>query len=202
MNRYLSSALILSFTAAMTLGVAAQTNRPAAQASQDPSDSMSKSSAAGMPMADARFMKKAAAGGMAEVEMGKLAVQKASSDQVKQFGQRMIDDHSKANEQLNQLALQQHIDLPRQPYAKDKETKARLEKLSGVEFDQAYMTDMVNDHKQDVTEFQQESKSAKDPALKSFVEQTLPVLREHLSQAQQILPAQKAEADHAGNPGR
>jgi putative membrane protein len=200
MNRYLIHSLALSFAAAMTLSLSAQTTEARGQASQ--TDSMSKSSAAGMPVADAKFMKKAASGGMAEVELGKLAVQKASSDQVKQFGQRMIDDHSKANEQLNQLASQEHIDLPKQPYAKERETKARLEKLSGVEFDQAYMTDMVNDHKQDVAEFQQESTSAKDPALKSFVEQTLPVLREHLNQAQQILPAQKAEADHAGNTAR
>src|SRR5690242_9473059 len=140
MKRILSSLVALSFAAMVTLAASAQTGAQSGQESQDPNHSMSntKTSPAGMTMSDQHFMKKAAQGGMAEVELGQLAVQKASSDQVKQFGQRMVDDHTKANDQLKQLAAQEHVQLPTQPAAKDKATKARLEKLSGKEFDQAY----------------------------------------------------------------
>lgn len=180
----------------MALTASAQTGMQSGQDSQDSNHSMSntKTSAAGMTMADETFLKKAAQGGMAEVELGQLAVQKASSDQVKQFGQRMVDDHSKANDQLKQLAEQEHVKLPTQPSAKDKATKAKLENLSGKEFDEAYMSDMLKDHKKDVAEFDRESKNAKDPAVKNFVEQTLPTLREHLKQAQQIPPNANTQA--------
>lgn len=191
MKGILTSLVTLSFAGVMTLGASAQTGMQSGQDSQEPTHSMSntKTSAAGTTMSDETFMKKAAAGGLAEVELGQLAEQKASSDQVKQFGKRMVDDHSKANDQLKQIAEQEHVKLPTQPSAKAKAVKAQLEKLSGSEFDQAYMSDMVKDHRRDVSEFEKESKNANDPALKSFTEQTLPTLREHLSQAQQIAPA-------------
>ncbi len=139
---------------------------------------------------DSTFVKKAAQGGMAEVVLGQLAVQKASNEQVKKFGQRMVDDHTKANEELKQVAAQKNIDVPQQLDAKDKMTKARLEKLSGAQFDKAYMRDMVNDHRKDVAEFERASKMVKDPVVKSFAEQTLPTLREHLKEAEQIAPKQ------------
>src|SRR5580765_5019376 len=114
MRRILSSLVAVSFAGVMTLAASAQTGMQSGQDSQDPNHSMSnaKTSPAGMTMADETFLKKAAQGGMAEVELGQLAVQKASSDQVKQFGQRMVDDHSKANDQLKQLAQQEHVKLP------------------------------------------------------------------------------------------
>ena len=205
MKRILSSLVAVTFAGVMTLAASAQTG---AQSGQDPQDSShtmsnSKTSAAGTTMADDTFMKKAAAGGLAEVELGQLATQKASSDQVKQFGQRMVDDHSKANDQLKQIADQEHVKLPTQPSAKAKAIKAQLEKLSGSQFDQAYMKDMVKDHRRDVAEFEKESKNAQDPAVKNFAEQTLPTLREHLSQAQQIAPpAEKTQASNPGNSMR
>jgi len=204
MKRILSSLVALSFAGVMTLSASAQTGMQNGQDSQDRNPSMSntKTSPAGMTMSDEHFIKKAAQGGMAEVELGQLAVQKASSDQVKQFGQRMVDDHTKANDQLKQVAQQKNVTLPTEPSAKDKATKARLEKLSGTDFDKAYMSDMVKDHKKDVAEFERESKSGKDDAVKSFAEQTLPTLREHLSQAQQIAPAEKTQANNAGNSMR
>jgi len=197
MRRILSSLIAVSFAGVMTLAASAQTG----QDSQDPNHSMlnAKTSPAGMTMADQTFLKKAAQGGMAEVELGQLAVQKASSDQVKQFGQRMVDDHSKANDQPKQLAQQEHVKLPTQPSAKDKATKAKLENLSGKEFDEAYMSDMLKDHKKDVAEFERESKNAKDPAVKDFAEQTLPTLREHLKQAQQISPSANTQASNGNS---
>jgi len=197
MRRILSSLIAVSFAGVMTLAASAQTG----QDSQDPNHSMlnAKTSPAGMTMADQTFLKKAAQGGMAEVELGQLAVQKASSDQVKQFGQRMVDDHSKANDQLKQLAQQEHVKLPTQPSAKDKATKAKLENLSGKEFDEAYMSDMLKDHKKDVAEFERESKNAKDPAVKDFAQRTLPTLREHLKQAQRISPSANTQASNGNS---
>ncbi len=147
-----------------------------------------------MSKADATFIKKAAGGGMAEVELGRLATEKASNPDVKQFGQRMVDDHSKANDQLKQVAAEKHVTLPTSISAKDKATKAKLEALSGDQFDRAYMEDMVKDHKQDVAEFQKASKSASDPQIKDWASQTLPTLQDHLKEAQRIAPTQKAEA--------
>lgn len=163
---------------------------PAALAQSNNASASSAKPSPGLAAADAKFMKEAAGGGMAEVQLGKLAQEKASSDQVKQFGQRMVDDHSKANQQLEQIAAQKNVRLPKQPNAKEQAEKSRLEKLSGDQFDKAYMSHMVADHKKDVAEFQKESSAAHDPDIKSFASQTLPTLQEHLKQAQSISPAQ------------
>jgi putative membrane protein len=137
---------------------------------------------------DRTFIKKAAQGGLAEVELGKLATEKAASPEVKQFGQRMVDDHSKANEQLKQVASEKGVAVPEKLSPKDAATKARLEKLSGKAFDRAYMHDMVVDHTKDVSEFRMEAKNAKDPDVKNFASQTLPTLEDHLKEAKSIAP--------------
>jgi len=192
MNGLLNMLLVVAFGIAMTFTASAQ------QAKDANGTAMSSKKSASTTTSDTMFLKKAAQGGLAEVELGQLATQKASSDEVKKFGQRMVDDHSKANDQLKQVAEQKHINLPTEPSAKDKATKARLEKLSGEQFDRAYMKDMVKDHRTDVAEFAHESKTARDPAVKSFAEQTLPTLREHLKQAEQIAPTQKTGKTTSG----
>jgi putative membrane protein len=133
---------------------------------------------------DKKFVTNAAQGGMAEVQLGKMATEKASSDSVKQFGQRMVDDHSKANDQLKQVASSKGIELPEDVSAKDKATMNRLSKLSGSAFDKAYMMDMVKDHKTDIAEFQHESASGTDSEIKNFASETLPTLKDHLHQAE------------------
>lgn len=163
--------------------------------SQQAGDSMSAGTSshnASSSSSDTKFVRQAAEGGMAEVALGQLAAQKASSDDVKKFGQRMVDDHSKANDQLKQIASEKNIDLPRDLSMKDKATKARLEKLSGSEFDQAYMSDMVKDHRKDISDFRQESTSGEDPDVKRFATQTLPTLKSHLKQAESITPQSSA----------
>lgn len=185
MRRLLNSLFVIVFAATMTMVAAAQ------EGTNESGSEMSQKKSAGMGDTDSTFLKKAAQGGLAEVELGQLATQKASSEEVKKFGQRMVDDHTKANEQLKQVAAEKKMDLPQTLDAKDKATKARLEKLSGEQFDKAYMRDMVKDHQKDVAEFEHESKMAKDPAIKSFAEQTLPTLREHLKEAEKIAPKQQ-----------
>ena len=137
---------------------------------------------------DQHFMKEAAQGGMAEVELGQLAAERASSAEVKEFAQRMVKDHSQANDQLKQIASQKGVTLPNSLSAKDQATKNKLSKLSGDAFDQAYMSDMRKDHKADIAVFQKESASGKDPDVKQFASQTLPTLKDHLKQAESVSP--------------
>ncbi len=98
----------------------------------------------------------------------------------------MVSDHTQANDQLKQIAAQKGMTLPTSLSAKDAATKARLEKLSGKDFDRAYMRDMVKDHTKDVNEFQNEANNGKDPDIKNFASETAPKLQEHLSMAQQV----------------
>jgi len=132
---------------------------------------------------DIEFVLDAAKGGVAEVELGKMAAERAKSDEVKKFAQRMVDDHSKANDQLKTIAESKGITLPSEPGAQEKATMKRLEKLNGAAFDRAYMQAMVGDHVKDVNEFKKESNSGRDPQVKSFASSTLPTLEEHLQQA-------------------
>jgi len=135
---------------------------------------------------DMKFATKAAQGGMAEVELGKLATQQASSDAVKQFGQRMVDDHSKANDELKQVASSKGIMLPSGLDKKDQTLKDRLSKLHGTAFDSAYMKAMVADHKKDVAEFRKASQNLQDTDLRAFASKTLPTLEDHLKMATDI----------------
>lgn len=133
----------------------------------------------GVSSTDQHFIHEAAVGGMAEVELGKLASEKAESADVKQFGQRMVTDHSKANDQLKSLAADKNIQLPAQLDAKHKATVDRLSKLSGAAFDRAYVQEMVKDHNEDVSEFRKQASSASDADVKAFASKTLPTLQEH-----------------------
>ncbi len=142
-----------------------------------------RTAAKGAAASDAAFMKKAAQGGMAEVQLGNVGVQRAESPDVKQFAQRMVDDHSKANDELSQLAAKKGVDLPKDVDAKHKAAMDRLSKLSGAEFDRAYMRDMVSDHNEDVAEFERESRHTKDADLRAWIDKTLPVLKDHQQMA-------------------
>src|SRR5262249_51808111 len=99
------------------------------------------------------------------------------------FGQRMVDDHSKANDELKTLAQNKNITLPTALDATDKATVDRLAKLNGESFDRAYMQAMVKDHQKDVNEFRTQSKSGKDADVKAWASKTLPTLEEHLKMA-------------------
>ena len=136
--------------------------------------------------ADSQFAMKAAQGGVAEVQMGQLAESKGTNDAVREFGKRMVNDHSKANEQLKQIAEQENVSLPTDMNKTDQATYDRLSKLSGADFDREYARLMVKDHEKDVAEFQKESRSGKDDPIKNFAVQTLPTLQEHLQLAKQM----------------
>ena len=167
-NVVLTAAVVLGLAAAPTFAQGEKTNKNAST----------------KQMSDQTFVTKAAEGGLAEVELGKLAQEKGSSDQVKSFGQRMVTDHSKANDELKTLAQNKNITLPTEIGPHEKALRDRLSKLSGAAFDRAYMRAMLMDHRKDVNEFRHESTAGKDPDVKSFASKTLPTLEEHLKLAQ------------------
>jgi putative membrane protein len=138
------------------------------------------------PNPEQAFMIKAAMGGMLEVQLGELAVQNASNPDVKKFGQRMADDHSKAGDELKSLAETKNVMLPAELGPKEKAMLDRFAKLSGADFDREYMEDMVKDHDKDVAMFENEARGAKDPDVKAWVEKTLPTLKEHQKMAHDI----------------
>jgi putative membrane protein len=137
------------------------------------------------------FAKKAAIGGMMEVQLGQMAAQKASNQRVKDFGQMMVADHSKANDQLKALASQHNVQLPTALDDDHQKKVDDLTKKSGSDFDKAYMSMMVDDHKEDIGEFQDAAKNTDDQALSNFATTTLPVLQKHLDSAQAIKDAIK-----------
>jgi len=150
------------------------------------------SSAQAPTAADHRFVIDTASGGMAEVKLGQLAQEKASSDEVKTFGKRMVDDHTKDGDKLKEAARSDNIALPGELKATDQAAYDRLSKLSGTEFDRAYMQLMVKDHEEDVAEFKKEAASGKNEALKNFAAETLPTLEDHLKQARDVAANRKA----------
>ncbi len=129
---------------------------------------------------DLAFMNDAAPGGMAEIELGHLAVRQAASREVKQFAERVIADHSKAGEELKQLAQRKQVMLPQEVSPGHKETMAKLSVLRGAAFDRAYVTAMVENHMKDVTAFDAVSKGAVDADVKAFATKVLPTLKAHL----------------------
>jgi putative membrane protein len=125
------------------------------------------------------FVRHAAQDGNAEVELGKMAVAQGSDPDVKQFGQKMVDDHSKANDELKNLASSKGIQAPAGVDPKSKATQDRLSKLSGAQFDRAYMQAMVGDHDHAILMFRSFSERGDDPQLKDWASKTLPTLQEH-----------------------
>lgn len=130
---------------------------------------------------DARFVVKAASGGMAEVELGNLAIKKAHNANIRTFGAMMVADHSKANKKLTALADSDRISLPPYPGKDEQKTSDDLVKKSGKDFDAAYVDVMVKDHQEDIKDFQKEIKNAKGADVRAFAQNTLPVLQKHLN---------------------
>lgn len=180
-----------ALVAALTCGLALPGLAAAQAARQPPPTKPASQGQAGhdanaIAAADQAFVREAAIGGMAEVDLGQLAAAKAENPDVKQFGQRMVDDHGKANSELKNWASQKNVTLPNALDAKHKAEHEKLEKLSGAAFDRAYMASMVADHNKDVAAFMRESKSAKDPDLRVWAGKTLPTLQEHQKMAKAI----------------
>ena len=134
---------------------------------------------------DKKFIEDAAKGGMKEVQMGKMGLDKGSGDGLKRFSQKLVDDHSAANQELKGLASKKGVTLP----ADDGTTgmgSMMMSKKTGMDFDKAFAAAMVDDHKKDIAEFEKEAKMGSDPDVKSWASKTLPTLKAHLAAAQAL----------------
>jgi putative membrane protein len=120
---------------------------------------------------DKKFVQEVLQGGTAEVQLGQLASQKASSEDVKQFGQKMVDDHTKMGDQMKEVAQKEGISIPSEVQAKDKELETKLSSLSGDSFDNAYIKAMLKDHQHDLSEFKKEANSGNDTSIKDAASQ-------------------------------
>jgi putative membrane protein len=199
-NPNLCSRKTIALAASMLLcgsaGLAQMAPNAGSAASQAPGPSSSQNPAMDSQMngmqgpsqtpIDRVFVKKAMQGSMAEVQLGQLTLQKSENEQVKQFAQRMIDDHTKLSDQMKPVAQQLGVDAPTQISKNDKKTMAKLQGLSGAAYDQAYIKDMVKDHKQDLTDFQMEASSGQDQTVKDAATQGSKVIAQHLQMAQQM----------------
>ncbi len=132
------------------------------------------------------FMENAARGNMLEVQLGNLAAQKATSNEVKQFGQRMATDHGQLGQRLQQLASNMNVTLPQDLKPEQQTAVSRLEKLSGKAFDREFMSRMISDHTRDISEFERASTQATNSDIKQFASEALPTLRDHLKMAREI----------------
>ncbi|MGZ8509814.1 MAG: DUF4142 domain-containing protein [Chitinophagaceae bacterium] len=132
------------------------------------------------------FLKMAADGGLAEVDAGKMAEEKASSPDVKRFASMMVNDHTGANAEVKRISGERNVDLPTAPSDDKKQKAAKLGEKKGKEFDKAYMDMMVEDHKTTIGLFEKAQSDSKDEQVKAFIANTLPKLKMHLDSAQAI----------------
>ncbi len=164
-------------TLAFTLGLAAVLCIPGQQTFAADEDT---AAAAKPTAAEKMFMKKAADGGMTEVELGQLAAEKGGSDSVKDFGSEMVKDHGKINDNLKEVAGKMNFTLPAKVSAKHHATIEKMSGMSGADFDKAYVPAMVKDHEKDIAEFEKADTTVKNPDLKKFIEDSLPMMKDHL----------------------
>lgn len=154
----------------------------AAMAQPDDSSGMKGSTNA----KDSTFLQHAAADSLAEVQMGQMALNKSSDAQVRQLAQRIVDDDTKANDQLKVLAQNKQVTLPTAAPSDTQKETGNLQTKNGSAFDQAWSKAVVKNHQAAVKLFTQESKQTKDTDLHQFVQATLPTLQDHLQLAQQL----------------
>jgi putative membrane protein len=146
-----------------------------------------KDKGTGATSTEKSFIMKAANGGMTEVELGKVAADKGQMQDVKEFGSRMVTDHTKANNELKSVASNLGVTVPAKVDSKHQAMIDKFSKMSaGNDFDKAYIKDMVKDHETDISEFEKAEKQVKNADLKSFIEKTVPVMKEHLEMVKKM----------------
>jgi len=198
----------------LVAGAAAVALLASAALAQDAQQTQAQAEPMHLAQEDRDFATEAAQGGLIEVRLGELAQQQAKAPAVKAFGQRMVEDHGMANDKLKQIAEQKGIELPQELSEDAQQTYDELRQRTGTEFDEAYMDEMVSDHEDDISAFEDHVENAQDPDLRSFAEETLPTLRQHLDLAKQTQeqvaaageqeqpePAMAADAPSGGEPG-
>jgi putative membrane protein len=186
----------LTLVAALLLGAASCNSssdsvKEAQQTNEAKIDSTTQDTGQGVAVRDdkeydSEFMTKAASGGMLEVELGKVVAQRATTPAAKEFAQQMVTDHTKANDELKALAAKKNFKLPASLGEDQKKVYDEVLTEKGAKLDQKYVSEMVDDHEEDVKEFQEASTKSSDPAVKAFAAKTLPVLQMHLTMIKKI----------------
>jgi putative membrane protein len=182
---------VLSITAVSLFSLGLTTATTFAQSTTAPTEAATNPSSA-----DQKFAKTAMEGGLAEVQLGQLAQQKASADDVKQFGQKMVDDHTRLNDQMKELAPALGVTPPTQLSAKHQALQTKLQGMSGDQFDKAYLKAMVSDHKKDSAEFKKEASTTQNAQLKTVAQQGSTVIDGHLQMVEQL------NKNHSGGKGK
>jgi putative membrane protein len=206
MSKQIGYRILLGSASTLLAAVMAVAQTPPGGGSQQPNTPNQPTSPMGNPnmdpamanqqsMADQSFVRKALEGGAAEVQLGQLAQQKSQSEDVKQFGQKMVQDHTQLGDQMKPIAQQLGVKEPKGPSKKDKELIAKLEALSGPQFDEAYIQAMVKDHKQDLKEFKDAAQTAQNPNVKQAAQQGAGVISQHLQMIQQIAQTHNVATD-------
>ncbi|MDB6064391.1 MAG: outer membrane protein [Pedosphaera sp.] len=136
--------------------------------------------------AEIKFIQTAAQDGQAEIRMGQLAVQDGQTAALRNFGQLLITDHTRANQQLAQIAAQKGVAIPTQPNSQQEQMALQLSNLSGTDFDRSLEQHAIEDHEKDIRIYQDAANNLQDPDLKTFAQQTLPMLQQHLAEARQL----------------
>jgi putative membrane protein len=154
-----------------------------------------QSSSTNLTASDQVFIKKAAEGNLAEMQMGQLGQQKATDPDVRRLADELVSEHDRNQKQIQSLAQQSGVTLPTSLSAEDRAEKERLEKLSGAEFDREFASHMASEHQRDIAEFQKQASTTKDPSVKSYAESTLPTMQKHLQMAE-TATGQSSEGHH------
>jgi putative membrane protein len=197
-------AVAFAFTTGLSAGQPPQP-QPPQQPTQHPARppmTTDKQQKADTTSSDHSFVKKMAHGGMAEVELGKLAAKNAANPDVKAFGQRMVDDHGKAGDELKAIAQRKSIEWPTSLDSKSQALHDKLAALNGEAFDRAYVKAMLSDHKKDAAELRTESTSGKDPDVKEWAAKTLPTVESHLTEVEKLSQSQGAVGTSGKKPTR
>jgi putative membrane protein len=149
---------------------------------------------------DRKFLQDAAEGGMFEVQVAQLAASKATDPAVKDFANKLVQDHQQANNELVQLANAKHVELPAAPSRGKRHALAKLGKMNGAEFDRNFVKEVgLKDHEKDIKKFEKAADKVKDPDVKAWAQKTLPHLREHYALAQKLPEAGRNNAGVMGN---
>jgi putative membrane protein len=137
-------------------------------------------------VSDQDFVRMASSDGLAEIDLGRMAMEQATNPDIKRFAQRVIDDHTKANQELNRTASKMGITPATTVDEKQRKMADRLMQMRGSEFDRAYIHHMVRDHEKTVRLFESEAKHGQNRDLQEFASKTVPSLREHLKMAREL----------------
>jgi putative membrane protein len=149
---------------------------------------------------DKEFIEDAAKGGMFEVQSGKLAAEKGSDQSVKDFGNKLVQDHGKANDELKQIAEAKGVKMPDKDGWMDRHEVSKLQKLSGPAFDREFAKNEVKDHETDIKKFEKAANDLKDPDLKAWAQKQIPALKEHLALAQKLSGAEQSAKSTSSEP--